>query len=136
MTIASAPAPMKAPEAGRDLRRPALPGLACSLMVGLVNVVPFGTTLALPLAPPAQAGTPIGARLSASLCSAGIPLTPQTRRTSEEAHFRGCCGVRGDRNRRDGRDGERGGCPERRDAVAGVVVHGDPECKRKSADRL
>src|SRR5436189_259562 len=111
---------MKAQEAARDRRRPALPGLAGSLMVGLVNVVPFGTTLARPLARTGPA-TRIGARLGASLCSSGIPLTPQTRRTSEEAHLRGCCGIRGDRSRRDGCDGQRGGSPQRRDAAAGVI---------------
>src|SRR3954454_22030643 len=126
---------MKAQEAGRDRRRPVLPGLAGSLMVGLVNVVPFGTTLARPLARTRPA-TRIGARLGASLCSSGNPLTPQTRRTSEEAHLRGGCGVRGDRSRRDGRDGEWGGSPEWRDAAAGVVVLGDPECKRESAHRV
>src|SRR5262245_33544177 len=61
---------------------------------------------------------------------------PPDRRTSEEAHLRGCCGVRGDRNRRAGCDGERGGCPERCVAAAGLVVLGDPECQRESAHRL
>src|SRR5215467_8645905 len=123
MAIASAPAPMKAEEAVRGRRRPALPGLAGSLMEGLANVVPFGTTLARPLAPTGRRGQwrPLW---RVSRLPPNSP-DPPDRRTSEEAHLRGDCGVRGDRNRRACGDGERGGCPERCDAAAGLGADAD-----------
>jgi len=68
---------------------------------------------------------------------------PPDRRTSEEAHLRRCGSICADCNRRASGDGERGVCPERRDAATGIVVLGDPErswsipdCIRPAARRL
>jgi len=59
---------MKACEADSDRSRPAVRDLAGSLIVGLANAVPFGTTLTLPLAPTAAAEA-AGARPNASPCA-------------------------------------------------------------------
>src|SRR5438067_13096573 len=102
--MASTPAAMNVQVAGADRRRSATPGLGASLMVGLLNVVPFGTSVTLPLARAARHRHDWRPPGHGSMLSRNSP-DPPDRRTSEEAHLRGRRSVRGDRNRRAGSDG-------------------------------